>query len=148
MKTKKTKETMEDIMLHGGGPKHAKGPNSFTIATGTKHPDAAYDLISFMVGDAVQALNMKIGGSTPPRKSQVDTLFAKSLNKWEDLAVWKRAMEVDKPLPMAATHSEIQSIFNDEYNKVKAGTQTMKQAADILVPQINDLLKQAKLIQS
>jgi multiple sugar transport system substrate-binding protein len=124
------------------------GPNSYTIPAGTKHPDAVYDLISFMVGDEIQALNLKVGGSTPPRKSQADALFAKNLHTWENLAMWKQAMEVDKPLPMAATHSDIQKLFDTEYKKVIAGAQTMKRAAEALVPQVTDLLKQAKALQS
>jgi len=60
--------------------------------------------------------------------------------------MWKEAMEQDKPLPVAATHSDIQSLFTAEYRKVTAGAQTMRQAADILTPQINDLLKQAKVL--
>jgi len=120
------------------------GPNSYTIPTGTKHPDEAYALIAFMTTDDFQAVNMQLGGSTPPRRSQMDTLFAKSMKPWENLDMWKKAMEQDKPLPFAATHTDIQRAFGPAYNDVIAGKQTMRQAADSVVPQIQALLQRAR----
>ncbi len=53
-------------------------------------------------------------------------------------------MEQDKPLPFAATHTDIQRAFGPAYNDVIAGKQTMRQAADSVVPQIQALLQKAR----
>lgn len=123
------------------------GPNSFCLPTGTKHPEVAYELMAFLTMDDFQRVNMKLGGSTPPRKSQMDTLFAKSLQPWESFDVWKQAMELDKPLIMTSKQSDIQALWGPEYAKVRAGDQTARQLVDKLVPPINDLLRQAKAQQ-
>jgi hypothetical protein len=51
---------------------------------------------------------------------------------------------VDKPLRFATTHPDIQAAFGAEYDLVRLGKESYKDAAAKFVPKINDLLKKAK----
>lgn len=124
------------------------GPNSYMIAQGSKEPEAVYRLIAWMTTSEFQAFQFKISATVAVRKSQMDSQeFQRSLQPWEPVAVWKEASERDKALPMSARHSEIQQLFGPAYNQVKEGKATMKEVMQSLVPQINDLLRQAKAAQ-
>jgi multiple sugar transport system substrate-binding protein len=124
------------------------GPNSFMIVKGSKEPEAVYRLIAWMTTMEFQAFQFKISATVAVRKSQMDsTEFQRSLQPWEPVAVWKEAAERDKALPMSARHSEIQELFGPAYTQVKEGKATAREVMQTLVPQINDLLRQARALQ-
>jgi ABC-type glycerol-3-phosphate transport system substrate-binding protein len=121
------------------------GPNSYCIFKASRYHDEAWKLVNFMTQKEFQGLQNPVGGSMPIRKSLLESGdFKNSLQPWEDLNVYTEASQLDKPLRFATTHPDIQAAFGAEYDLVKLGKETYKDAAAKFVPKINDLLKKAK----
>jgi multiple sugar transport system substrate-binding protein len=121
------------------------GPNSYCIFKASRYHDETWKLVNFMTQKEFQGLQNPIGGSMPIRKSLLESGdFKNSLQSWEDLNVYTEASQLDKPLRFATTHPDIQAAFAAEYDLVKLGKETYKEAASKFVAKINDLLKKAK----
>ena len=61
-----------------------------------------------------------------------------------DLNIYQEASQVEKSPALATTHLDIQAAFGPEYDLVKLGQQSYKDAAAKFVPKINALLQKAK----
>ena len=121
------------------------GPNSYGILKTSAHQDEDWKLVNFMTQSGFQTLQNVIGASVPIRKSILTSgEFAKSLQPWESLDVYKEASDIDKPLRFAPTHPDIQAAFGAEYDLVKLGKQSYKEGAAKFVPKIDGFLKKAK----
>jgi multiple sugar transport system substrate-binding protein len=119
------------------------GPTSLTIMTATKHKDEAWQLINFMTQKEFQDIQNATGRAIPTRKSHFAD-FAKTLQPWEDMNIYLESSQVEKSPALATTHLDIQAAFGAEYDLVKLGQQSYKDAAAKFVPKINALLQKAK----
>ena len=121
------------------------GPTSYAILQTSQHKDEGWQLIKTMTQHDAQVLHYAVGGSLPVRQSLLTSgEFAKSLAPWETIDVYLEAAKVDKPLRLVPTHPDIQAAFAAEYDLVKLGQQSYKDAAAKFVPKINALLQKAK----
>lgn len=118
------------------------GPNGTGVPKGVKNPDASYLLGTFM--GSVEGQRIWMGGhrSIPIRKSVLESGdFKKTLLPWEDIDVYLNAAKTAKVFRLPPKGAEMQRIFDTEWDKVLLGQQTVKQAMDTAVPQMNQLLK-------
>jgi ABC-type glycerol-3-phosphate transport system substrate-binding protein len=119
------------------------GSTSLTILAATKHKDEAWQLINFMTQKEFQDIQNATGRALPARKS-LWADFAKTLQPWEDINIYQEASQVEKAPPITTTQLDIQAAFGAEYDLVKLGQQSYKDAAAKFVPKINALLQKAK----
>ena len=121
------------------------GPSAYMTVQGTKRPEEVYQLVAWMTTMEFQRIQLKVGGTVPVRKSQMDSdEFQKTLKPWEPLAVWKETAEADRALAYSTRNEEVEAVFAEAYNRVKMGQATMKEVAPVIEPQMNNLLAEAK----
>src|SRR5262245_721182 len=120
------------------------GPTGMTIMAGTKFKDEGWKLINFMSQKEFQDIQSGMGRAIPIRKSLNNADFLKTLQPWEELKYYQESAQVEKSFALAPTHLDIQAAFGAEYDLVKLGQQSYKEAAAKFVPKINALLQKAK----
>lgn len=113
----------------------------FGVTSGSKNPDAAWKLLSYVVGKTGQEQMTELGLLLPSRKSVAESdLFLKSTPP-ETNQIFLDELEFAKPLPMTSKYPEIEKMMNDQTDLVLNGEQSAADAMAEMHTQLNTLLQ-------
>jgi multiple sugar transport system substrate-binding protein len=113
----------------------------FGIYKGSKSPDAAWKLLSYVVGKEGQQKMTELGLLLPSRKSVANSdLFLKSTPP-ENNRVYLDELQYAKVLPLHPKYPEMEKAINDENDLVFGGQKSAADALKVMHQKVNELLK-------
>jgi multiple sugar transport system substrate-binding protein len=117
------------------------GPGAVGVTSGSKNPDAAFQLVKYMSGPGGQEQFLALGASVPVRKSLANAKeYLTSLLPWEDRAVHEDAARSVRPIIYPAGFGEIEKLWQTARSEMFAG----KLARDALLaikPGVDSILQ-------
>jgi multiple sugar transport system substrate-binding protein len=112
----------------------------FGITKGSKNPDAAWKLLSYIVSEEGQTMMTETGLLLPSRKSVAESdLFLKSTPP-QNNQIFLDELEFAKPLPLTPKYPELEKVINDQTDLVLAGEKSAADAIAEMHTQFNALL--------
>ena len=115
------------------------GAPCFCISAKTKHPEEAFKLLSYIVGEG-QRFNMSLGNSIPTRKDPA-LLELNLVPPPENGVVFIDAVEYGHKVPYNPVWSEMDGIMTKALDLVWLGRKSVQDAMNEIKPQIDRLLK-------
>jgi multiple sugar transport system substrate-binding protein len=113
----------------------------FGLYKGTKNPDAAWKLLSYVVGKEGQQKMTDLGLLLPSRKSVAESeQFLKSTPPTNN-RVYIDELQYAKVLPMHPKYPEMEKAINDENDLVFGGQKSAADALKVMHAKVNELLK-------
>ncbi len=113
----------------------------FGIYKGAKNPDAAWKLLSYVVGKEGQAKMTELGLLLPSRKSVAESdVFLKSTPP-QNNRVYIDELQYAKVLPLHPKYPEMQKAIDDENDLVFGGQKSAADALKVMHQKVNELLK-------
>lgn len=132
-----------DVMPHPMKTERAQtlSGSMFGICNGSENPDAAWKLLSYVVGAEGQQRMTELGLLLPSRKSVAESdVFLKSTPP-ESNQVFLDELEFAKPLPLTPVYPELEKVINDQTSLVLAGEIDAAAAIAEMHAQFNTLLQ-------
>lgn len=132
-----------DVMPHPMKTQRAQtlSGSMFGICDGSANPDAAWRLLSFIVGEEGQTRMTETGLLLPSRKSVAESdLFLKSTPPTNN-QIFLDELEFAKPLPLTPVYPELEKVINDQTDLVLIGEKTAADAIAEMHAQFNALLQ-------
>ena len=132
-----------DVMPHPMKTQRAQtlSGSMFGICDGSANPDAAWRLLSFIVGEEGQTRMTETGLLLPSRKSVAESdLFLKSTPPTNN-QIFLDELEFAKPLPLTPVYPELEKVINDQTDLVLIGEKTAADAITEMHTQFNALLQ-------
>jgi multiple sugar transport system substrate-binding protein len=121
------------------------GPSGYGVRTGAKQPDEGWEFCKYYVGPAAQTILFSAGFNVPmtTRKEDLEA-FRKDLAPWEREEVYVEAQgkRLRPMAPLPLKWPDINSIWNREWNLIKAGEKSAQQSMTSVRPEIDALLRQ------
>ena len=115
----------------------------FGICNGSENPDAAWRLLSYIVGAEGQTRMTELGLLLPSRKSVAESdLFLNSAPPTNN-QIFLDELEFAKPLPLTPIYPELEKVINDQTDLVLIGEKTAAEAVAEMHTQFNALLQGA-----
>jgi len=112
----------------------------FGITRGSKNPDAAWKLLSYIVSEEGQTMMTETGLLLPSRKSVARSdLFLKSTPP-QNNQIFLDELEFAKPLPLTPKYPELEKVINDQTDLVLTGDKSAADAIAEMHTQFNALL--------
>lgn len=113
----------------------------FGIYKGSKNPDAAWKLLSYVVGKEGQSKMTELGLLLPSRKSVAESdVFLKSVPPANN-KVYTDELEFAKVLPMHPKYPEMEKAVGDENDLVLGGQKSAADGLKAMHAAVNNLLK-------
>jgi multiple sugar transport system substrate-binding protein len=134
-----------DVMPHPMKTQRAQtlSGSMFGICKGGQNPDAAWKLLSYIVGVDGQTMMTETGLLLPSRKSVAQSdLFLKSTPPTNN-QVFLDELEFAKPLPLTPKYPELEKVINDQTDLVLTGEKSAADAIAEMHTQFNALLQEA-----
>ena len=139
-------ENLEVAKLPSDDPKRPS-PTIITgwgmgIPRGSKHPDAAWEYITYYIGAEAQEINARIAGSLPTRQSVLERPFfqtkeAAYMRWWMDYAAERGEIVINVP-----TFTQLNEVMVDALQQVlNSASANVKQILDEAVKRYNQLLQ-------
>jgi multiple sugar transport system substrate-binding protein len=131
-----------DVMPHPIKTQRAQtlSGSMFGICKGSQNPDAAWKLLSYIVGVEGQTKMTESGLLLPSRKSVAESdLFLKSTPPTNN-QIFLDELEFAKPLPLTPIYPELDKVINDQTDLVLGGEKTAAEAIAEMHTQFNTLL--------
>lgn len=132
-----------DVMPHPMKTERAQtlSGSMFGITKASQNPDAAWELLSYVVGAEGQERMTELGLLLPSRKSVAESdLFLKSTPP-ENNQIFLDELEFAKPLPLAPVYPELEKVINDQTDLVLGGDKSAADAIAEMHTQFNTLLQ-------
>ncbi len=115
----------------------------FGITSGSQNHDAAWRLLSYIVGAEGQTRMTELGLLLPSRKSVAESdLFLNSAPP-QNNQIFLDELEFAKPLPLTPIYPELEKVINDQTDLVLIGEKTAAEAVAEMHTQFNALLQGA-----
>lgn len=116
--------------------------NCYTIWSGTKHPDEAWQLLKFLVGQQAVKIRAESGEAVPPRKSiAYSKVFLRSDTPWHE-EIFVEAMDYARPMRIFPGWAKMSGIMAKGFQLMYLGKVTVKEEIRILDSDINAFLKE------
>ena len=117
-------------------------PIGIHIMKGSKDPDAAWEYVAFQSGPESARMMLEMHLTVPWLKSLLGSQeHARLLLPWESAAFYAESSNKVRPTPYPDQFAEINRLYGDAYQQVRAGQKNARTAIAEIKPQINDLLK-------
>jgi ABC-type glycerol-3-phosphate transport system substrate-binding protein len=117
-------------------------PIGIHIMKGSKAPDAAWEYVAFQSGPESARMMLEMHLTVPWLKSLLGSQeHARLLLPWESAAFYAESSNKVRPTPYPDQFAEINRLYGDAYQQVRAGQKNARTAIAEIKPQINDLLK-------
>ncbi|NPV09445.1 MAG: sugar ABC transporter substrate-binding protein [Anaerolineae bacterium] len=115
------------------------GWDGFAIPRGSPHPEEAWKLLQFLVGDDCQKTLLK--SSMPFTHSIFDSEdFVAVLAPGEDIGVYRASVAMHRNLLLPGRHNEVDQVYRSEIEGVKLGEITLDEAIPNIVTKANEIL--------
>jgi multiple sugar transport system substrate-binding protein len=112
----------------------------FGISATSKHKDAAWKLLSYVVGKEGQTEMTKLGVLLPSRKSVAESsAFLKSVPPASS-KIYLDELQYARVLPMHPKYPQMEKAVNDEVTLLLAGQKTAAEAAKAMNQKVNEIL--------
>jgi multiple sugar transport system substrate-binding protein len=115
----------------------------FGICDGTENPDAAWKLLSYVVGEEGQTRMTGTGLLLPSRKSVAESDLFLNSTPPENNQIFLDELEFAKPLPLTPIYPELEKVINDQTDLVLSGEKSAADAIAEMHAQFNTLLQDA-----
>lgn len=113
----------------------------FGVCNGSENPDAAWKLLSYVVGQEGQQRMTELGLLLPSRVSVAESdIFLKSTPP-QNNQIYLDELEFARPLPLTPKYPEMEKIINDETDLVLIGEKSAADALAVMHKQVDALLK-------
>jgi ABC-type glycerol-3-phosphate transport system substrate-binding protein len=117
-------------------------PIGIHLMKGSKHPDAAWEYITFQSGPDSARMMLEQHLTVPWLKSLLGSQeHAKLLLPWESAAAYAESSNKVRATPYPDHFIDIVDVYGDAYQAVRAGQKTARQAIAEIKGQINDALR-------
>lgn len=132
-----------DVMPHPYKTERAQtlSGSIFAVSAATEHPEEAWKLLSYVVGQEGQTQMTELGLLLPSRKSVAESDVFLQSTPPESNQIFLDELEFAKPLPMTPKYPEIEKILNDNTDLVLNGEQSAADALAIMHEQVDALLQ-------
>jgi multiple sugar transport system substrate-binding protein len=132
-----------DVMPHPMKTERAQtlSGSMFGICEGSENPDAAWKLLSYVVGAEGQQRMTELGLLLPSRKSVAESDVFLNSTPPESNQVFLDELEFAKPLPLTPVYPELEKVINDQTDLVLAGEIDAATAIAEMHTQFNSLLQ-------
>jgi ABC-type glycerol-3-phosphate transport system substrate-binding protein len=127
--------------MPNGDDQSRDAPEGYGVFSGTKVPEAAWDLTSYIATEGVK-VHIALGFSGPTLKSLWDSdLFKNSLKSWENIDAYIAAFKgLKQQFTQPAGYNEMNSLFGAAYDEIVLKNKTAKEAMDDVKPKIDAIL--------
>jgi multiple sugar transport system substrate-binding protein len=113
----------------------------FGICEGGQSPDAAWKLLSYIVGPEGQELMTETGLLLPSRKSVAESDLFLNSTPPQNNQIFLDELEFAKPLPLTPVYPELEKVINDQNDLVLGGEKSAADAVAEMHTQFNTLLQ-------
>jgi len=113
----------------------------FGICNGSANPDAAWRVLSYIVGAEGQQRMTELGLLLPSRKSVAESDLFLQGTPPENNQIFLDELEFAKPLPLTPIYPELEKVINDQTDLVLIGEKTAAEAIAEMHTQFNTLLQ-------
>ena len=113
----------------------------FGITKGSKNPEAAWKLLSYIVGAEGQKRMTETGLLLPSRKSVAESDLFLNSTPPENNQIFLDELEFARPLPLTPVYPELEKVINDQTDLVLSGEKTAADAIAEMHKQFNTLLQ-------
>jgi multiple sugar transport system substrate-binding protein len=132
-----------DVMPHPMKTERAQtlSGSMFGITRGSENPEAAWKLLSYVVGIEGQERMTELGLLLPSRRSVAESDIFLNSTPPESNHVFLDELEFAKPLPLTPVYPELEKVINDQTDLVLAGEIDAATAIAEMHTQFNALLQ-------
>lgn len=132
-----------DVMPHPMKTERAQtlSGSMFGVCNGSENPDAAWKLLSYVVGAEGQQKMTELGLLLPSRKSVAESDLFLNSTPPEHNQIFLDELEFAKPLPLTPVYPELEKVINDQTDLVLAGEKDAATAIGEMHTQFNALLQ-------
>jgi ABC-type glycerol-3-phosphate transport system substrate-binding protein len=126
-----------------GGRVVRAAPHAAGVLKATKHPDAAYELVTFFtLPEAQRTWTGSFPGTVPVRRSMAEGAeFLKGLRPWENAAVYRDSNRLLRVTQLPAKSPDMDTLLTDAQKAMQLGQQTAEAALTTIKPQWDALFQ-------
>lgn len=123
------------------GRQNLDGPQGYGVGAASNARDAAWELVKWWTAEDMQAERLELGASVPVRKSmQRHKSFVGALRRFESAATLEEAAKTVRAPYSPANLGDLEKVVDEQWNAVVAGKNSVRDALNVMAPQVDRLL--------